>query len=299
MYPWESESTYIKEPPFLDAPLRESSLRDVKGARALAILGNSITTDHISPIGSIKSTSPAGIYLQSLAVAPGDFNNYGARRMNHEVMVRGAFANVRLKNLMVPGVEGGVTIHQPSGERTTIYDAAMRYAAERVPLVVIAGEEYGTGSARDWAAKGTRLLGIRAVVASSFERIHRSNLVGMGVLPCQLPAGTTAATLALDGTERYDITGIDDRVKPGQQVTLVIHRSDGRVEKVGVTLRLDTPAEIDYVRHGGIMPYVLAEITRGMERAEPAARHEIATPPLAAARDDTGVTKQSRGTRSA
>ena len=177
--------------------------------------------------------------------------------------MRGTFANVRLRNFMVPGVEGGVTVHQSSGERMSIYDAAMRYKFERVPLVVVAGEEYGTGSARDWAAKGTRLLGVRAVVAGSFERIHRSNLVGMGVLPCQLPAGTTAATLGLDGSEVFDLVGLNDHAKPGQALTLAVHRADGRSDKVSVTLRLDTPAEVDHVRHGGIMPYVLSEITKG------------------------------------
>jgi aconitate hydratase len=262
MYPWESDSSYIKEPPFLDEALRKSTLRDINGARPLALLGNSITTDHISPIGSIKSTSPAGTYLQRLGVAPADFNNYGARRMNHEVMMRGTFANLRLKNFMVPGVEGGVTVHQPSGEQTSIYEAAMRYAEEKVPLIVVAGEEYGTGSARDWAAKGTRLLGVRAVVANSFERIHRSNLVGMGVLPCQLPAGTTVATLKLDGTETFDLVGLSDDAKPAEALRLVIKRTNGTAETVTVTLRLDTPAEVEYVRHGGIMPYVLAEITR-------------------------------------
>ena len=267
LYPWESNSTYIKEPPFLDAALQESALRDIAGARALAILGDSITTDHISPIGSIKSTSPAGMYLQSHGVTPADFNNYGARRMNHEIMMRGTFANVRLRNLMVPGVEGGVTVHQPSGEQLTIYEAAMRYASESVPLVVIAGEEYGTGSARDWAAKGTRLLGVRAVVAGSFERIHRSNLVGMGVLPCQLPAGTTPATLALDGSEVFDLTGLDDHARPGEAVTLVVHRACGRTDKVSVSLRLDTPAEVDYVRRGGIMPFVLNEIMKERKEA--------------------------------
>jgi aconitate hydratase len=262
MYAWEGGSSYNKEPPFLDEALRASTLREIKGARPLAILGNSITTDHISPIGNLKSTSPAGLYLQKLGVAPVDFNNYGARRMNHEVMMRGTFANVRLKNLMVPGVEGGMTVHRPSGEQTSIYDAAMRYAADNVPLVVIAGEEYGTGSARDWAAKGTRLLGVRAVVANSFERIHRSNLVGMGVLPCQLPAGVTAQSLNLDGTETFDILGVGDNAQPQQAITLRIHRANGDSQDVPLTLRLDTPAEIDYVRHGGIMPYVLAEITK-------------------------------------
>jgi aconitate hydratase len=265
IYPWESGSTYIKEPPFLDPAFRESVLRDIAGARALAILGDSITTDHISPIGSIKSTSPAGMYLQSRGVAPPDFNNYGARRMNHEIMMRGTFANVRLKNLMVPGVEGGVTVHQPSGDRMTIYDAAVRYASEGVPLIVIAGEEYGTGSARDWAAKGTRLLGVRAVVARSFERIHRSNLVCMGVLPCELPVGVTAATLALCGSEKFDLIGLDDDARPGQVLTLVVHRTDGRADKIPVILRIDTPAEIEYVRHGGIMPYILNKITEGAE----------------------------------
>ena len=262
LYPWQSDSSYILEPPFLDSGLCASTLLDIFGARALAILGNSITTDHISPIGTIKASSPAGIYLQKLGVAPQDFNNYGARRMNHEVMVRGAFANVRLKNLMVPEIEGGVTVHQPSGERLSIYDAAMRYRSENVPLVVIAGEEYGTGSARDWAAKGPRLLGVRAVIASSFERIHRSNLVGMGILPCQLPPGVTAQTLALDGTEEFELRGLSDAVGPRQALTLVIGRATGVRESVQVTLRLDTPAEIDYVRHGGIMPFVLAEITK-------------------------------------
>ncbi|OGA45161.1 MAG: aconitate hydratase 1 [Betaproteobacteria bacterium RIFCSPLOWO2_12_FULL_62_13] len=258
IYSWDRASTYIKEPPFLlDPGLSESSLREFSDARAIAILGDSITTDHISPIGNIKATSPAGTYLQSLGVSPADFNNYGARRMNHEVMVRGAFANVRLRNLMVPGVEGGVTVHHPSGERMSIFDAAMRYAQERVPLFVIAGEEYGTGSARDWAAKGTRLLGVRAVIANSFERIHRSNLVGMGVLPCQLPAGTTAASLGLDGSEQFDLLGLDENAKPRQPVTLVIRRRNGTQDSVTLTLRIDTQAELDYVRRGGILPYIL------------------------------------------
>jgi len=259
-YAWSADSTYIQEPPFLEESFTESCLREFQGARALAILGNSITTDHISPIGSIKASSPAGLYLQGLGVKPADFNNYGSRRMNHEVMVRGTFANVRLRNMMTPGIEGGVTVHQPSGEQTSIYEAAMRYAGEKVPLFVIAGEEYGTGSARDWAAKGTRLLGVRAIIANSFERIHRSNLVGMGVLPCQLPAGVTASTLQLDGREVFDLVGLGPDAKPRQPVTLIIHRADGRQEKVTLTLRLDTPAEVNYVRHGGIMPYMLDEL---------------------------------------
>jgi aconitate hydratase len=259
-YAWKSDSTYIKEPPFLETMWTDTGLREFKGARALAVLGNSITTDHISPIGNIKASTPAGLYLQELGVKPADFNNYGSRRMNHEVMVRGTFANVRLRNMMTPGVEGGVTVHQPDGKQTTIYEAAMQYAKEKVPLFVIAGEEYGTGSARDWAAKGTRLLGVRAIIAGSFERIHRSNLVGMGVLPCQLPAGVTPATLKLDGRETFDLIGLDANAKPRQPVTLVIHRPDGKQDSVTLTLRLDTPAEVNYVRHGGIMPYMLDEL---------------------------------------
>jgi aconitate hydratase len=259
-YAWKSDSTYIKEPPFLESTWTDTGLREFKGARALAVLGNSITTDHISPIGNIKASTPAGLYLQELGVKPADFNNYGSRRMNHEIMVRGTFANVRLRNMMTPGIEGGVTAHQPGGKQTTIYEAAMQYAEEKVPLFVIAGEEYGTGSARDWAAKGTRLLGVRAIIAGSFERIHRSNLVGMGVLPCQLPAGVTPDTLKLTGRETFDLVGLDQNAKPRQTVTLVIHRPDGKQDKVELTLRLDTPAEVNYVRHGGIMPYMLDEL---------------------------------------
>jgi len=259
-YAWKSDSTYIKEPPFLETTWTDTGLREFKGARALAVLGNSITTDHISPIGNIKASTPAGLYLQELGVKPADFNNYGSRRMNHEIMVRGTFANVRLRNMMTPGVEGGVTAHQPDGKQTTIYEAAMQYAKEKVPLFVIAGEEYGTGSARDWAAKGTRLLGVRAIIAGSFERIHRSNLVGMGVLPCQLPAGVTPETLKLTGHETFDLVGLGQDAKPRQTVTLAIHRPDGKVDLIPLTLRLDTPAEVNYVRHGGIMPYMLEEL---------------------------------------
>ena len=261
IYPWEEHSTYIREPPFLSGALRNSTLRDMTGARALAILGDSVTTDHISPIGAIKGSSPAGIYLRSLGVTPEDFNSYGARRMNHDVMVRGAFANVRLHNLMVPGVEGGVTMHQPGGERLSIYDAAMRYAEDGVPLIVVAGEEYGSGSARDWAAKATRLLGVRAVVASSFERIHRSNLVGMGILPCQFPPGVTAQTLRLNGTERFDLVGLSDTALPRQAVTLVVHHADGRRDEVALVLRVDAPVELNYLRAGGIMPHMLRAVT--------------------------------------
>ncbi len=258
LYAWSNDSTYIKEPPWLaQTALTQSSLIDYRGARALALLGNSITTDHISPIGSIKASLPAGEYLQKHGVAISDFNNYGSRRMNHEIMVRGTFANIRLRNIMTPGVEGGVTVHQPSGAQLSIYDAAMRYATEKTPLIVIAGEEYGTGSARDWAAKGTRLLGVRVVIANSFERIHRSNLVGMGVVPCQLPAGVTVATLGLNGTEQFDVLGLTDNAKPRQLVTLVIRHADGGTQNVTLTLRLDTQAEIEYVKRGGILPFVL------------------------------------------
>jgi aconitate hydratase len=261
VYAWDRNSTYVQEPPYFENFKTEpDAVRDLRGARALAVFGDSVTTDHISPAGSIKTSSPAGQYLQSHGVAVADFNSYGARRGNHEVMVRGTFANVRIKNLMLPGVEGGVTVHQPSGERASIYDAAMRYAREGVPLVVFGGHEYGTGSSRDWAAKGTRLLGVRAVVVQSYERIHRSNLVGMGVLPCQFQEGTSAQSLALDGSESFDLLGVEAGLRPRQELTLVVHRRDGRADRVPVILRIDTPIEVDYYRHGGILPYVFRQI---------------------------------------
>jgi aconitate hydratase len=261
VYEWNRESTYIQEAPYFIPFAKEpGAIKDVRGARPLAIFGDSVTTDHISPAGSIKATSPAGIFLQSKGVTPADFNSYGARRGNHEVMVRGTFANVRIKNLMVPGVEGGVTVHQPGGKRMPIFDAAMEYEKEGTPLVILAGQEYGTGSSRDWAAKGTRLLGVKAVVARSFERIHRSNLVGMGVLPLQFKEGTDAATLKLDGTEVYDVMGVETSLRPLQDATLVVHRKDGKVENVTVTVRIDTPIEVEYYRHGGILPYVMRQI---------------------------------------
>ncbi|HEX6042839.1 MAG TPA: aconitate hydratase [Pyrinomonadaceae bacterium] len=264
VYEWETESTYIREPPYFEGfSSALESLSDVRSARALAIFGDSVTTDHISPAGAIKASSPAGLYLQDRGVEIRDFNSYGARRGNHEVMVRGTFANVRIKNLMVPGVEGGVTIHQPDGERMSIYDAAMRYQEEGVPLIIVAGQEYGTGSSRDWAAKGTRLLGVKAVIAESFERIHRSNLVGMGVLPCQFKDDVTAASLKLDGTETFDLHGIEDGIEPLEEITLVIHRADGTTEKVPITLRIDTPIEVDYYHHGGILPFVLRQLLAG------------------------------------
>jgi aconitate hydratase len=264
-YQWDWESTYIQEPPFFEGfGAQVGKMEDLHNARPLAIFGDSVTTDHISPAGAIKRTSPAGVYLQERGVTAADFNSYGSRRGNHQVMMRGTFANVRIKNLMVPGTEGGVTIYQPDGERMSIYDAAMKYQSEGTPLVVLSGQEYGTGSSRDWAAKGTRLLGVKAVVAQSFERIHRSNLVGMGVLPCQFKEGTNAASLNLDGTETFDITGLEGgEVRPRQDVTLTIHRADGSIEIVPLTLRIDTPIEIDYYLHGGILPYVLRQLLAG------------------------------------
>jgi len=261
VYEWDATSTYIHEPPFFrDFGMQAGKAADVVGAKPLAIFGDSVTTDHISPAGSIKPSSPAGRYLLENGVSVEDFNSYGSRRGNDEVMTRGTFANVRIKNLMVPGVEGGVTVHHPSGERMAIYDAAMKYASENVPLVILAGHEYGTGSSRDWAAKGTRLLGVRAVVAASFERIHRSNLVGMGVLPLQFADGTNAQTLGLDGTETFDVVGIEGVLRPRQQATLRIHRGDGKTQDVAVTVRIDTPIEVDYYEHGGILPFVLRQL---------------------------------------
>jgi aconitate hydratase len=261
VYRWNEKSTYIQEPPFFEGfGMQTGKVADVKGARALAIFGDSITTDHISPAGGIKTTSPAGEFLQEHGVKVADFNTYGARRGNHLVMMRGTFANVRIKNLMVPGVEGGVTKHQPDGEQMPIYDAAMKYVAAGVPTIVFGGEEYGSGSSRDWAAKGTTLLGAKAVIVKSFERIHRSNLVGMGVLPCQFKSGVSAETLKLDGTETFDLIGIENGIQPQQEITLVIHRKNGSEERVPLLLRIDTPIEVDYYVHGGILPFVLREL---------------------------------------
>jgi aconitate hydratase len=261
VYQWDPTSTYIQEPPYFDGfSVTPSKPQPVTGARALAIFGDSVTTDHISPAGAFKKDSPAGRYLIGRGVEFKDFNSYGARRGSHDVMVRGTFANVRIKNLMVPGVEGGVTVHQPSGERLSIYDAAMRYAETKTPLIVFAGQEYGTGSSRDWAAKGTRLLGVKAVVAESFERIHRSNLIGMGVLPCQFKDGATAKTLGLTGTEEFSLSGIEGGISPGQDVTLTMKCADGTVRDVTVKLRVDTSIEVEYYKHGGILPYVLRSL---------------------------------------
>ena len=240
--------------------MQPGKVRDVKDARVLGIFGDAITTDHISPAGGIRDTAPAGKYLQERGVKIADFNTYGARRGNHEVMMRGTFANIRIKNLMVPGTEGGITIHQPSGEKTPIYEAAMRYKQEGVSTVVFGGDEYGQGSSRDWAAKGPQLLGVKAVIVRAFERIHRANLVFMGVLPLQFKPGTTAQTLKLDGSELIDISGIEKDITPMQDVTMTITRKDGKQETVPLTLRIDTPIEVDYYRHGGILPYVLREL---------------------------------------
>jgi aconitate hydratase len=265
VYNWPA-STYIAQPPFfIGFGMRPGRIGDIRGASALGIFGDSVTTDHISPAGAIKETSPAGQYLIANGVNMVDFNSYGARRGNHEVMMRGTFANVRMKTLMLPPnadgtrVEGGWTLHQPDGEKMSIYDAAMRYIDAETPTVVFGGEEYGTGSSRDWAAKGTQLLGVKAVVARSFERIHRSNLVGMGVLPLQFKGKDSAASLGIRGDETFDIVGLDS-LKPQQDIKLVITRNDGSRKEVTLLLRIDTAIEIDYFRHGGILPYVLREL---------------------------------------
>jgi aconitate hydratase len=266
VYAWP-KSTYIAEPPFFqDFALTPGAPPVVRDARVLGIFGDSITTDHISPAGSIQETSPAGQWLIANGVTKADFNSYGARRGHHEVMMRGTFANVRIKNLMIPPnpngsrVEGGLTIHQPSGERMAIYDAAMRYLREGVPTVVFGGEEYGTGSSRDWAAKGTQLLGVKAVIARSFERIHRSNLVGMGVLPLQFISQESTASLGIQGDETFDLEGLEGGIRPQQDATLVIKRADGSSQRVKLRLRIDTPIEVDYYRHGGILPFVLRQL---------------------------------------
>jgi aconitate hydratase len=261
VYAFDPASTYIQEPPFFAGfAMTPGPIAAITGARPLGIFGDSVTTDHISPAGSIKKSSPAGKYLLDSGVTYEDFNSYGSRRGNDRVMTRGTFANVRIKNLMLGGEEGGNTLLQPEGTKLSIYDAAVEYRKRGTPLIIIAGQEYGTGSSRDWAAKGTNLLGVRVVVAQTFERIHRSNLVGMGVLPLQFKDGTTAVTLGLDGAETYDVVGIDASLKPQQDLTLRITRKDGKVSDVPVRCRIDTPIEIDYYRHGGILPYVLRQI---------------------------------------
>jgi aconitate hydratase len=267
IYNWP-ESTYIAEPPFFQdfAMQPKAAAKGIANARALGVFGDSITTDHISPAGSIKETSPAGKWLLANGVLKADFNSYGSRRGNHEVMMRGTFANVRIKNRMIPpkadgsAVEGGITIHQPSGEEMSIYDAAMKYIGDGVPTMIFAGEEYGTGSSRDWAAKGTQLLGVKAVFARSFERIHRSNLIGMGVLPLQFIGDDSVQSLGITGEETFDLKGMEGEIRPQQQVDLVIKRKNGETRTIKVLLRIDTPIEVDYYKHGGILPFVLRQL---------------------------------------
>jgi aconitate hydratase len=267
-FAWDPASTYVRRAPYFDGmPAEPAPLRDIGGARVLCLLGDSITTDHISPAGSIKKTSPAGQFLVARGVQPLDFNSYGSRRGNHDVMVRGTFANVRLKNRLAPGTEGPFTTYLPSGEQQSIYEASVRYQADGVPLLVIAGKEYGSGSSRDWAAKGPRLLGVRAVLAVSYERIHRSNLVGMGILPLQFVEGDSAESLGLDGRERYDIAGLAailvEGFPRGKTVTVRVTGDGGATREIHATIRIDTPQELEYYRHGGILEYVLRGLRQG------------------------------------
>jgi aconitate hydratase len=262
-YDWQDSSTYVQNPPFFPGmSLEAGATDDVKGAYALAILGDSVTTDHISPAGAIKKESPAGEYLVNNEVKPIDFNSYGSRRGNDKVMTRGTFANIRIKNEMVPGTEGGITKHVPSGKEMPIYDASMKYQQEKTPLIVIGGKEYGTGSSRDWAAKGTRLLGVSCVVAESFERIHRSNLIGMGVMPLQFTEGDTRQNLKLSGDETFDITGLSGDIKPKQKVTMTITYKNGNTKDVELLCRVDTLDEVEYFRNGGILHYVLRNMAK-------------------------------------
>jgi aconitate hydratase len=264
VYDWKSESTYIQEPPFfIDLAPDPEPPSAICDARVLALLGDTVTTDHISPASTIALNSPAGHYLRELGVEPKDFNTYGARRGNDRVMVRGTFANIRLKNLLLPGTEGGVTVYMPSGEKMSIFDASERYRADGTPLIILAGKEYGTGSSRDWAAKGVLLLGVRAVIAESFERIHRSNLVGMGVLPLQFKEGENALLLGLTGRETYSIAGITDNIHPGQEITVTATGPDGSTKTFNVICRLDTLVEVNYYRNGGILQTVLRNLLKG------------------------------------
>jgi len=266
IYDWEDKSTYVRNPPyFVGMSMKPAAVADIRGARALAVLGDSVTTDHISPAGNIAKSSPAAKYLMAEGVQPADFNQYGARRGNHEVMMRGTFANIRLRNLMVPGVEGGVTVHVPSGEQMSIYDASIRYQKDNTPLVILAGKEYGTGSSRDWAAKGTMLLGVKAVIAESFERIHRSNLIGMGVLPLQFKDGDNAQSLELTGTESFEIIGLNGGA--AKMVTVVASPASGSAIKFEARVRIDTPKEREYYQHGGILHYVLRQLASGSRAA--------------------------------
>jgi aconitate hydratase len=261
LFPWTDGSTYIKRPPYFDAMADpETFVADLHGMRVLALLGDSVTTDHISPAGSIPADSPAGRYLIAHGVQPKDFNSYGSRRGNHEVMVRGTLANIRLRNQLAPGTEGGWTTHLPDGGQMSIYDAAMRYQRDGVPLLILAGKEYGSGSSRDWAAKGVNLLGVRAVIAESYERIHRSNLVGMGILPLEFLAGHSAATHGLTGRETYHIEGVPEAVSGSRSARVRAVSDDGAEHRFQVTVRVDTPVEAEYYRNGGILPYVLRQL---------------------------------------
>jgi len=260
-YAWDPKSTYIKRPPYFDQMVDpDQPVGDFNGMRALAVLGDSVTTDHISPAGSIPPETPAGRYLISLGVEPKEFNSYGARRGNHEVMVRGTLANIRLRNQLVPGVEGGWSVHLPDGEKMWLYEAAMRYQQEGVPLLILAGKEYGSGSSRDWAAKGVALLGVRAVIAETFERIHRTNLVGMGVLPLEFTPGENRESLGLTGTELFSIEGIAQGISGSRKATVCAVGADGVQKRFAVTVRVDTPKEAEYYRNGGILPYVLRQL---------------------------------------
>ena len=265
LYKWDEASTYVKHPPyFVGMKATPDPVKPITGARCLAVLGDSITTDHISPAGSIKEAGPAGKYLVGHGVTKKDFNSYGARRGNHEVMVRGTFANIRLRNQMAPGTEGGVTRHIPSGEPMSIFDAAMRYEKDGIPVVVIGGKEYGSGSSRDWGAKGPKLLGVRAVIAESYERIHRSNLVGMGIVPLQFAAGENAASLGLNGEETFDLEGLPEALTSGfakgRDLQVKATKADGTVRTFKARVRIDTPQEILYYQHGGILPFVLRQL---------------------------------------
>ena len=264
LFPWDEDSTYVREPPFLlDLAAEPGPIRPIRGARVLVALGDSVTTDHISPAGAIDPDSPAGEYLQQRGVEPCDFNTYGSRRGNDRVMTRGTFANIRIRNLLAPGTEGGVTRHLPDGSQMTVYEAAMKYRDEGVPLLVLAGTEYGTGSSRDWAAKGTQLLGVRAVIAASFERIHRSNLVGVGVLPLQLPTGHSWQSLGVSGKETFDVPDLNDTVQPGGELAVHATSADGTVKQFAVRVRIDTPAELEYYRNGGILQTMLRKLAAG------------------------------------
>ncbi|MCR4296807.1 MAG: aconitate hydratase, partial [Elusimicrobia bacterium] len=271
LYDWDEKSTYVRLPPyFADLDLKPRTLNDLKGARALALFGDSVTTDHISPAGNIAKDSPAGRYLESKGVKPADFNSYGARRGNHEVMMRGTFANIRIKNLMLKDVTGGYTMHIPSKQQLAIYDAAEKYQAEKTPLIVIAGKEYGTGSSRDWAAKGPALQGVKAAIAQSFERIHRSNLVGMGILPLQFLDGESAATLGLTGYETFDVLGLAS-VKPRSPLTVRATDDAGKAKEFQVLCRIDTPIELEYYRCGGVLRFVLGQMLAGTGKTPVAA----------------------------